>query len=77
MVVRFPPRLPTGAHPLHTPLHCERLFFGWLLCGPLLIIGHPKATVYFIFLFFATQFAAPKRLYGVPPTRSAVIASLL
>ncbi len=51
--------------------------FGWLLCEPLLIGGHPKATVYFIFYFFATRFATPKRLYGVPPTRSTMIASLL
>jgi hypothetical protein len=26
MVSRFPPCLLTGAHPLHTPLHCGRLF---------------------------------------------------
>jgi hypothetical protein len=51
--------------------------FGWLLFEPLLIIGRPKATVYFIFLFLAAQFATPKRLYGIPPTRSAAIASLL
>jgi hypothetical protein len=41
--------------------------FGWLLCEPLSIIGRPKATVYFIFLFFAARFATPKQLYGVPP----------
>jgi hypothetical protein len=34
--------------------------FGWLLCEPLSIIGRPKAMVYFIFLFFAAQFATPK-----------------
>ncbi len=26
MVLHFPPCLLTGAHPLHTPLHCGRLF---------------------------------------------------
>ena len=48
----FPPRLPLVAPPLHTSLFCGRLYFGWLLCEPLSIAGHQKATVYFIYIFF-------------------------
>jgi hypothetical protein len=51
--------------------------FGWLLCEPLSIGSRPKATVYFILLFFAAQFATPKQLYGIPPTHSTAIVSLL
>jgi len=42
--------------------------FSWLLCEPLLLIGgHPKATVYFIYIFFHCLNSHPKRWDGVPP----------
>jgi hypothetical protein len=41
--------------------------FGWLLCEPLSIIGHSKATVYFIFLFFCRSICHPQTIILVPP----------
>jgi hypothetical protein len=41
--------------------------FGWLLCEPLSIIGHPKAMMYFIFLFFLLNFP-PSNDYMASPT---------
>jgi hypothetical protein len=41
--------------------------FGWLLCEPLSIGGHPKATVYFIYIFFHHLNSRTKRWDGVPP----------
>ena len=47
--------------PLWTPI------FGWLLCEPLLISGHPKAMEYFIYIFFHRLNSHPERWGGVPP----------
>jgi hypothetical protein len=47
--------------PLRTPV------FGWLLCEPLLIGGRPKATVYFIFLFFCHSICHPQMIIRHPP----------
>jgi hypothetical protein len=41
--------------------------FGWLLCEPLLIGGRPKATVYFIFLFFCRSICHPQTIIWRPP----------
>ncbi len=47
--------------PLRTPV------FGWLLCEPLLIGGRPKATAYFIFLFFCRSICHPQTIIRHPP----------
>jgi hypothetical protein len=41
--------------------------FGWLLCEPLLIIGHPKAMVYFIFFVFCRLICHPQTIIRRPP----------
>jgi hypothetical protein len=65
MVSRFPLRLPTRSHPLHTPPLLRVPVFGWLLCEPLLISSHPKATVYFI--FFCRSICHPQTIIRHPP----------
>ncbi len=41
--------------------------FGWSLCEPLSIGGRPKATVYFIFLFFCRSICHPQTIIRRPP----------
>jgi hypothetical protein len=41
--------------------------FGWLLCEPLLIGGHPKPMVFFIFYFFCRSFCHPQMIIWRPP----------
>jgi hypothetical protein len=73
---RFPPRLLTSAHPLHTPLHHRHLF----LVG--CCVSHCQSAAVqrqqcISFFYFFRSICHPKQLYGVPPTRSATITSLL
>ncbi len=44
--------------------------FGWLLCEPLSIGGRPKATVYFIYIFFHHLNLSPQTIGPRHPTRS-------
>jgi hypothetical protein len=65
------PPLPPNWHtsslyssPLQMPV------FGWLLCEPLSIGSRPKATVYFIYIFFHRLNSSPQMIGRPHPTHS-------
>ncbi len=67
MVSRFPLCLPTGAHPLHTPLCRRRLFLVGCCVSSCRSAAVQRQRCVYFFYFFAVLFATPKQLYGVPP----------
>jgi hypothetical protein len=66
MILRFPSHLPTGAHPLHTPLRCRRLFL--VGCCVSVVDWRPsKGNVVFHFFIFCRSICHPQTIIRRPP----------
>ncbi len=67
MVSRFSPCLPTGAHPLHTPLCGKHLFLVGCCVSRCRSAAVQRQRRVSFFYFFAAWFATPKTIIRHPP----------
>ncbi len=65
MVLCFPPCLLTGAHPLHTPLHCRRLFLVGCCVNSCWSAAVQRQRCFF--LFFCRSICHPQTIIRRPP----------